>query len=439
MSEDPSVGTASAGAAASHPDNGARSLFVAPTDRDDLNVIRQRLAPVACWSTGDDRFEFDTSFPKTGISDELTALHRLRSGRHLPMTIFGHTDATGDDDYNKVLSGRRSAAIYALLTRRKDLWEKLYSNQYGGDRWGLRSLQEMLGAIRNPDSRTGAPFYAGPVNGFSNAGFSMAVKTFQFTAGLSVDGDPGPETREALFSAYMDGLCRDPEGTPFQLDPALDFLAAGQDAQGKGDYQGCSELNPILVMSRTEIALLSTPGEKSRRDRENTPNRRVIALLFAEGTRLHPEAWPCPRTAESLDGCRRRLWTDSDARRAPGDERRTFAATRDTFGCRFYQRLAHDSPCEGVVFTSSRTPFHISLSLRSNSGRLVLRKQPYRLYLGGGTLREGETDEEGHLSVEDVPAGDYLLQVGEAQTFVPATTKSTAPRVTRVPGFFPVE
>ena len=52
---------------------------------------------------------------------------------------------------------------------------------------------------------------------------------------------------------------------------------------------------------------------------------------------------------------------------------------------------------------------------------------------------QGETDAEGSLLVDDVPADDYLLEVGGARTLVPATFKDTGSRVTRVPGFYPVE
>lgn len=429
--------TTAAGVAATHPSSAERVIYVAPTDAGDHNTVRLGLAPVACWSVGDDRFEFDTSFVKPGLADELIALQRLLGGRHLPMTVFGHTDPVGDDDYNKALSGRRATAIYALLTRRVDLWERLYAQPFGGDRWGLKAIQEMLRAIADPASH--AQLYTGPVNGAPSKPFSDAVRAFQAGAGLVPDGDPGPATRAALFLAYMDVVCKGEDGAPFNLDPAVDFLARGADPGGKGDYQGCSELNPVLVFSKAEAAELSAPGEKSRRDRENTPNRRVTAFLFREGTVTSAGAWPCPRSSEGIADCRKRLWSDGDTRRAPSEERRTFAQHRDTFACRFYQRMAHDSPCEGVIGPSRRTPFHLSLSLRSNSGRLTLAHQPFRIYLADGGVFEGETDAEGNLLVDDVPADDYLLEVDGARTLVPATFKETGPRITRVPGHYPVK
>jgi tetratricopeptide (TPR) repeat protein len=50
-------------------------------------------------------------------------------GKKPPLSIFGHADPVGDDDYNKKLSGRRAAAIYALIARRPDIWEDIFKNK----------------------------------------------------------------------------------------------------------------------------------------------------------------------------------------------------------------------------------------------------------------------------------------------------------------------
>ena len=49
-------------------------------------------------------------------------------------------DPVGTDTYNKKLSGRRALAIYGMLIRDVDTWEKLYSSPYQGDNWGDRGL-----------------------------------------------------------------------------------------------------------------------------------------------------------------------------------------------------------------------------------------------------------------------------------------------------------
>src|SRR5438132_677217 len=75
-----------------------------------------------------------------GEVQQLARIVRQHPGS--PMSLFGHADPVGNDDYNKVLSGRRVAAIYGMLTRDADIWEDLFSNKgafaqpAAGDKWG---------------------------------------------------------------------------------------------------------------------------------------------------------------------------------------------------------------------------------------------------------------------------------------------------------------
>jgi hypothetical protein len=68
--------------------------------------------------------------------------------------------------------------------------------------------------------------------------------------------------------------------------------------------------------------------------------------LFQPGLRIDSGCWPCPRTNEGVAGCRKRFWSDHAKRRRFQAERREFESTGDTFACRFYDRLASQSPCE---------------------------------------------------------------------------------------------
>jgi len=52
-----------------------------------------------------------------------------------------------------------------------------------------------------------------------------------------------------LFKAYLQKLC------PQELQLSrTDFLAQGADSGGKGDYQGCSAFNPVLIFSKDREA-----------------------------------------------------------------------------------------------------------------------------------------------------------------------------------------
>ena len=341
------------GVAASHPKSRADGMRVATSTPAGRNVVRHGLVPIACWRAHDTRFDFDSSFVLSDIATELCELKRLldalagEAGEGSPagppsLTVFGHADPVGMEDYNKFLSGRRAAAIYGLLTRREDIWEDLYSNTgqftqpVQGDLWGLKTIQRMLDCCGFPPGRT---------DGGYDARTGQAVRDFQTQQGLQVDGDPGKDTRKKLFRAYMDRLCVDAQGTPFSMNPA-NFISEGKDPAGKGDFQGCGEFNPSLLFSEKEEQELSSPTKREERNAANAPNRRVLIFLFRTQTHVLPDAWPCPRAEEGTVGCRKRFWSDYQRRLARTSEHREYELTQDTFACRFYDRMANSSPCE---------------------------------------------------------------------------------------------
>lgn len=320
-----------AGVTADHPARDPFPFLVAPSaDGRVKNTLRIGLIPIGCWRLDDVRFGFGSTFLLPATKREFQELDELlKKHPKAPATVFGHADPVGDDAFNKQLSGERAEAVYALLIRDTARWEKLYKVDRGSGSWGIQSIQHMLIALGHPP--------AGGANGINDARTKVAVTEFQKkTPGLTVDGDAGPATREKLFKAYMDFLC------PAKLTKT-DFLGQGLDDGGKGDYQGCSEFNPAMVFSKEESQKLAKPD----RDRENGVNRRVLILLFAPGT-PPTAAWPCPRVAEGVAACKKRMWSDGEIRRNPQGARRKFADTQDTFACRFYHRLSIDSPCEGV-------------------------------------------------------------------------------------------
>lgn len=299
------------GVAFTHEASEALPVFAAPSTKGEKNTIRTALIPVACWRVNDVRFEFGSSFLLPDVTDEFTALAELsKSHPGSPMSIFGHADPVGDETFNKTLSGRRSEAVYGVLTRDVDRWEKLYSTGAAtGDNWGQPAISVM-------ENSTGK------------------------SAGT------GSEGRKALFKAYMDFLCKDSAGAPFVV-PKAGFLGKGTDAGGKADFQGCSEFNPVLVFSASEQAEFNKPENQAARNEENGKNRRVVVYLFRPDAKVANDKWPCPRTSEGISGCQKRMWSDATKRRSNQAARREFPNTKDTFGCRFYHRLAVSSPCEG--------------------------------------------------------------------------------------------
>lgn len=353
----------SGGLAGSHPVLPVHETYVGPTTEAHSNRIIAALIPIACWRVDDLRFAYDSSLIRPEMGKEIGNLFELRDRHKLqlnagtpgepaaflypPLSIFGHADPAGQDEYNKTLSGRRATAVYALLVRDAALWEELYSRPMvgGGDSWGLKSVQLMLHTLG---------YEPGSDDGKMNETTDDAIRRFQRDQRMKVDGQAGPQTREKLFLAYMDRIGGGPSG---KLDREQDFLARGQDRAGKGDYQGCGEFNPVMLFSEREAEEYAKPQNKSLRDEENAPNRRVMILLFRPGSRVKAEKWPCPRAKESFAGCRKRFWSDGERRRTERrpDARREYEESRDTFACRFYDRLADRSPCETLQKRDLRT------------------------------------------------------------------------------------
>ena len=312
-----------------HPTVDLPTVHVGPTTDAEFNTVRAGLIPVACWRVEDIRFEFDSSFVTPGIGAELEHLMQLIKDHSpssksdgkpgCPLSVFGHADPVGNDDYNKQLSGRRATAIYALLSRDTNLWEKLFSQPFGNDKWGRKSLETML------DTVSPAPV------GESNQ--EEAIQ-HEHNAGK----------RKDLFGRYMENLC----GPDLKFKKE-DFLGHGDDAGGKGDFQGCSEFNPVLIFSQKDQNKFEQGKDKTERNAANAPNRRVMVLIFRKGSRVDPSKWPCPRANEGVAGCRKRFWSDGEKRRTLQEQRREYERTKDTFACRFYDRLSHVSPCEFII------------------------------------------------------------------------------------------
>src|ERR1035438_4953522 len=116
--------TADGGLAGSHPKDNSYKVRAGPTTSREFNRLQIPLIPVACWRVDDIRFAFDSSMVLPDAKDELQLLSELlQIHPDSPISLFGHADPSGADDYNKFLSGRRAAAVYGLLTRRTEVWE----------------------------------------------------------------------------------------------------------------------------------------------------------------------------------------------------------------------------------------------------------------------------------------------------------------------------
>jgi len=354
------------GSVGSHPARAAQPFLVAPTPADTpahFNTLGLDLISVACLSLHDVLFEFDASFLTPAVRDLISRLPGLRrahrgksTGALPPISVFGHADPVGSDDYNKTLSGRRARAVYGLLTRDTGIWQDLYAHSIppNGDNWREKNV---MAKMRD-----------------------------------TVGADAAGKSDHDVFGLYMAKIC------PFHLEKS-DFLGRGT-ASGKADYQGCSDFNPLVLLAKPDEAKMTKP----RRNAENQPNRRVVIYLFRPDIPIDASSFPCPRAEEGAAGCKARFFANADQRRKPGNLRRTFAESADTFGCRFYDRIAHDSPCERVL---PARPGYIWLRLCILDETGTPRTQlPYKLSIDGTPVESGiplQTDGQGMLEHE-IPA-----------------------------------
>src|SRR5687767_616642 len=126
-----------------HPAQGA-AVRVGPSLGPEFNLIRAFLIPKACFKLEDAHFAFDSSFVVPEGFDVAPLKQLLDQHPGAKLSIFGHADPTGDDSYNKTLSGRRASAIFGLLTRDVARWDKLHDQAAGGDNWKPEAEQTML-------------------------------------------------------------------------------------------------------------------------------------------------------------------------------------------------------------------------------------------------------------------------------------------------------
>lgn len=375
------------GIVATHPQRLELINLVAPETEAQLpekfNTLRPMLVTIGCMRLYHSGFEFDSSFVAATSEDSFSNFARLmrriaaqdKNGAFAPVSVFGHTDPTGDSNYNKVLSGRRARAVYAVLTRNADIWMELHDNPHGGDNWQVKSTQHILQKLTfNSDDEL--VFYGGPIDGKLHTGIKDAVGQWLFDRGLSASDKPStltPAQRRVLFLEYMDAICHDKDepDSPFALDPETDFLARGADKQLKGDVQGCSEFNPLLLLSK-EKEDLANKGKVEAEIRNDiyVRDRRVVVYIFKPGSRIEPDKWPCPNAKQDGTGCKKRFWSDAKDRIKPhptedrvfgekmriltvGPDREVLAEpvenTGNTMQCRFYHAFAQRSPCEAKL------------------------------------------------------------------------------------------
>jgi outer membrane protein OmpA-like peptidoglycan-associated protein len=250
------------------------------TERTHTLRLAAKTAPpqfIDCCSIPGVTFEFDKSFIRPSVVDTLQQL-KVLADKHpdTKIMIFGHTDKVGSEQYNKLLSERRSKSAFAFITNDVDTWEQLFQQE----NWGKSATDQMLAD-----------------QGFDPATNPNAVRDYQTARGLGVDGTVGPLTRKQLYKNYMTGK--------HDLDLAPDRFMDPK-------FMGCGEFNPQVET-----------------EEKNEPNRRVTFFLFNKD-RL-PKL-PCPTAPGDIAPCKKQI-AASGPRHTPSFKCSFFDSIADKCKC----------------------------------------------------------------------------------------------------------
>ena len=287
--------------------------------------------PLAIWSLGPAHFAFGSSFPLPSSCQEVDKLKALyEQNPNAVAAIFGHADQMPQPADNKTLSDRRARAVHGMLTRDLDGWLKL-SQGTKFDPWDLDTIQAALAILKN---RSGAPYYAGTVDGILGPKTNEAIRSYQADNGLKVDGIAGPRTKAKLYLAYMDAICS------VRLKPQ-DFVGDPPDTKRQWACCGCGATNPALVPSKPDADNLQASKDKTALREKVSPNQRASVFLFPASCKGAGNiTFPCPACGDKPDACVAQCHADAATRQNPTDRERTCDADKDTFGCAFYTQLA---------------------------------------------------------------------------------------------------
>lgn len=157
--------------------------------------LRKKTTPkqfLGCCSIPSVTFGFNSSFIRPSVAEDLVQLEDLAKQKaDAKVLIFGHTDAVGDELYNKKLSERRAWSTYAFIVNDPDVWETLYNHK--DEDWGLAAIQEILQDLG---------YDPGPIDGKIGPLTRSAMRAF---ASLPEDApiNNNAPFRKSLFGAYM--------------------------------------------------------------------------------------------------------------------------------------------------------------------------------------------------------------------------------------------
>ncbi len=199
---------------------------------------------------------------------------RVEQNAGKEVVLYGHTDTSGEPDYNYDLSRKRAEALKALLDNNREDWKRSvdFSSKVEDYQATLKALSQTHGWPTDP----------GKVDNISGQKTAAAVKAFQseynerFDGSLVVDGIMGPNTWGAVFDVLRSVIESSVKKQTGGDIPAITY-AYGGDA-----VYPCGESFPI------EAAQNSNYRSKT--------NRRVEIIFFDQGS-TPPRVTPADKTS----------------------------------------------------------------------------------------------------------------------------------------------
>lgn len=216
--------------------SGTADVTVSVGQTAQANITLQTGSPIA--KAFIVHFWFDKAFVEPCMFEVLkTVVDYANAHTDEKLVIVGHTDLVGDADYNQLLSERRGRSVYAVLSYGRDKptalaeWNAFRQPADGSipgikDSWGVREYQYMLQDL---------DFYSGNIDGVQGPETDAAVRDFQTSKGLTVDGIVGDQTWSKLIEAYLDQYNLTVPVTQFLPNCGGEILK----------WLGCGEQDPV--------------------------------------------------------------------------------------------------------------------------------------------------------------------------------------------------
>ena len=208
-------------------------------ESDSLELPRQVLA-IDLIEVLDNSFHHNSAVPclieDGGLTASIATLFKhIEEWPDKEVLVYGHTDTSGEHDYNLGLSEHRAKAIKAIIHNDKDLWNDAIKDKY--------SVEDYQTILKSLYVLQGWPCDPGEVDGIDGSNTKEGLKGFQskynesYGGSLEVDGLIGPMTWGAICHTLYEISVSDSGFTP--EDFSINFVA---------DFEGvypCGENFPL--------------------------------------------------------------------------------------------------------------------------------------------------------------------------------------------------